>query len=64
MSGTVYGSRIVAELVLRSISPYSQSRAHDEPAFENESKADYDRRTWPSHLHVQDCTVRITTQFC
>lgn len=59
MSGTVYGSRIIADVTLRSLSPYSQSRAHDEPAYENESKADYDRRTWRSHLHVQNGTVRI-----
>jgi hypothetical protein len=59
MSSTVYGSRIIANAILRSISPYSQSRAHDEPAYENESNADYDRRTWRSHLHVQDGTVRI-----
>src|ERR1700732_642345 len=59
MAGTVYGSRIVAELTLRSLSPYSQSRAHDEPSYENESKADYDRRTWRSHLHVENGTVRI-----
>ena len=59
MVGTVYGSRIVADVTLRSLSPYSQSRAHDEPAYENESKADYDRRTWRSHLHVENGTVRI-----
>jgi hypothetical protein len=59
MAGTVYGSRIVADVTLRSLSPYSQSRAHDEPAYENESKADYDRRTWRSHLHAEDGTVRI-----
>jgi len=59
MAGTVYGSRIIADVTLRSLSPYSQSRAHDEPAYENESKADYDRRTWRSHLHVENGTVRI-----
>src|SRR5215472_3207746 len=59
MVGTVYGSRIVADVTLKSLSPYSQSRAHDEPAYENESKADYDRRTWRSHLHVENGTVRI-----
>lgn len=59
MAGTVYGSRIVGDVTLKSLSPYSQSRAHDEPAYENESKADYDRRTWRSHLHVENGTVRI-----
>ena len=59
MAGTVYGSRIVADVTLRSLSPYSQSRAHDEPPYENEAKGDYDRRTWRSHLHVESGTVRI-----
>jgi hypothetical protein len=57
---TVYGSRIVAVVTLQSLSPYSQSRAHDEPAYENESKGDCDRRTWVSHLHVENGTVRMT----
>jgi hypothetical protein len=56
---TVYGSRIMAVVTLKSLSAYSQARAHDEPAYENESKGDYDRRTWRSHLHVENGTVRI-----
>ena len=66
MAGTVYGSRIVADVTLRSLSPYSQSRAHDEPAYENESKAAYDRgrgdqtctsKTAPSAFLPKPCTI-------
>lgn len=62
MAGTVYGSRIVAHITLQSLSPYSQSRAHDEPPYENESKSDHDRRTWRSHLHVENGTDPIITE--
>lgn len=37
---------------LKSISPYSQSRAHFTPELEKESKDDYERRTWRERLHV------------
>jgi hypothetical protein len=57
--GTAFGSRIVAEVHIRGLSPYSQSRYHEEPAFENEDKGDYDKRTWRSHLHVENGTVHI-----
>jgi hypothetical protein len=59
MAGTVYGSRIIADVTLRGLSPYSQSRPHGEPMFENEDPGDYDKRTWRSHLHVENGTVRI-----
>jgi hypothetical protein len=39
---------------LESVSPYSQSRRHDEPREENESIQDWERRTWRSHLHVNE----------
>src|SRR5579859_7521640 len=42
----------VATVTLSSLSPYSQSRAHEEPALESESKGDYDKRTWRSKLSV------------
>lgn len=44
---------------LRSISEYSQSRKHNEPEMQGESKDDYVRRTWRSHLHVKDGQVFI-----
>jgi hypothetical protein len=56
---TVFGSRIVAVPTLVSLSPYSQSRAHNDPAFENEDKGEYDRRTWRSHMHVEGGSVVI-----
>jgi hypothetical protein len=51
---SVFDSRIVAEVTLQSMSPYSQSRPHQEPAFENENPGDYDKRTWRSHLHREN----------
>jgi hypothetical protein len=42
----------VATLTLKSITPYSQSRQHDEPKLEGESNGDYDIRTWRSKLTV------------
>jgi hypothetical protein len=50
----MFESRIVATVTLASMSPYSQSRPHQEPAYENESPEDYDKRTWRSHLHVEN----------
>ncbi len=41
-----------AIVALRSVSPYSQSRQHDEPKLEKESHEAYDRRTWRSKLNV------------
>jgi hypothetical protein len=51
---SVFESRIIAEVSLKSMSPYSQSRPHQEPAYENENPGDYDKRTWQSHLHVEN----------
>lgn len=42
----------VATLTLASLTPYSQSRQHDEPKLEKESHGDYDLRTWRSKLSV------------
>ncbi|XKM40378.1 hypothetical protein A4U53_031095 [Rhizobium ruizarguesonis] len=38
----------VATVTLRSFSPYSQSKQHDEPTLKGEGKGDYDKRTWKS----------------
>jgi hypothetical protein len=43
------------EVVIESESPYSQSRAHEEPKSSPNELADaYDERTWRSHLHTND----------
>lgn len=49
----------VATCTLESISPYSQSRKHDEPMLEGELKGDYDKRVWRSQLHTHDGKVQI-----
>lgn len=49
----------IATCTLESISPYSQSRKHDEPALQGELKDAYDKRTWRSLLHVSNGTVHI-----
>jgi hypothetical protein len=36
---------------LRSITPYSQSRYHESPAQPNESKDEYEMRTWRERMH-------------
>jgi hypothetical protein len=41
-----------ASVTLASISPYSQSRQHDEPRLAGESHDDYDVRTWRSKLSI------------
>ncbi|MFL6708219.1 MAG: hypothetical protein ACJ8HI_08435 [Massilia sp.] len=42
----------IATLTLIGISPYSQSRDHDEPKLEGETHDDYDKRTWPAKLNT------------
>lgn len=37
---------------LKSASPYSQSRAHDEPKLDREIPKDYEARTWKNRLHL------------
>jgi hypothetical protein len=49
-----------ATLTLASISPYSQSRHHDEPMLEGESRDAYDARTWRSKLSVAALEGRST----
>lgn len=52
-------SIITARPTLESISPYCQSRYHDEPKLEGETPDAYDLRTWRSHMHVKNGTVHI-----
>lgn len=52
-------SLIVASCTLESLTPYSQSRKHDEPKLEGESADDYNRRTWRSQQLVENGTVHI-----
>jgi hypothetical protein len=42
----------VAHLTLVGLTPYSQSRKHDEPKLKGESADAYERRTWRSQLNV------------
>ena len=44
----------VATITLESLTPYSQSRQHDEPKLEGENHEAYDIRTWRSKLSVAD----------
>lgn len=41
-----------ATVTISGISPYSQSRQHDDPKLEGESHEAYDTRTWRSKLNV------------
>jgi len=42
----------VATLTIEGISPYSQSRQHEEPMLDKEARDAYDLRTWRSKLNV------------
>jgi len=44
----------VATVTLKSFSPYSQSKQHDDPSLKSEAKGDYDKRTWLSKAHFTD----------
>ncbi len=44
----------IATCTLESVSPYSQSRKHDEPKLAKEGADDYEHRTWRSKLHVTE----------
>lgn len=44
----------VAHVTLKSFSPYSQSKQHEEPILKGEQKGDYDKRTWLSKAHITD----------
>lgn len=37
---------------IEGVSPYSQSRFHNEPKLEKESADDYEKRTWRKRMHV------------
>jgi hypothetical protein len=43
-----------ARVTLESVSPYSQSRQHDEPMLEGESRDVYDARTWRAKMNVAE----------
>lgn len=50
----------IAQLTLFGISPYSQSRQHDEPLLDGERLNDYDVRTW---RHKMNTVLRDGEQF-
>lgn len=41
-----------ATVTLKSFSPYSQSRLHDEPKLKGEQAGEYDKRTWMAKAHI------------
>lgn len=42
----------IARVTIEGITPYSQSRQHDEPKIEGENLTDYDKRTWRAKLNT------------
>lgn len=50
----------VARLTLASLTPYSQSRQHDEPMLDGEGRDAYDARTWRAKMSVADRDGRQT----
>lgn len=50
----------VAILTIRGLTPYSQSRQHDEPRLDGESHDAYDARTWRSKLNTSSRDGRET----
>jgi hypothetical protein len=50
----------IATVTIQGITPYSQSRQHDEPWLEGESHADYDIRTWRSKLNTERRNGKLT----
>jgi hypothetical protein len=44
----------VATLSIAGITPYSQSRQHDDPLLEGEARDAYDARTWRSKLNIAE----------
>jgi hypothetical protein len=50
----------IATITLEGISPYSQSRQHDEPMLAGEGRDDYDKRTWRAKMNVSDVDGRPT----
>lgn len=49
----------IATVELVSLSPYSQSRPHTTPKRNKENAQDYETRTWPHRLHLDDDGVLI-----
>jgi hypothetical protein len=49
----------VATVTIESLSPYSQSRKHDEPKLEGELADDYNKRVWRHQALVENGTVHI-----
>lgn len=49
----------IANVVIRGLGKYSQSRAHETPWLDGEKAGDYDQRTWKEHLHVRNGVVVI-----
>jgi hypothetical protein len=49
----------IADVTIRGLGKYSQSRAHDTAWLDGESHADYDLRNWREHLHVRNGVVVI-----
>lgn len=44
----------IATITITGLTPYSQSRQHDEPKLEGENHDAYDARTWRSKLNVSE----------
>lgn len=42
----------IATITIEGMTPYSQSRQHDEPLLEGETRDAYDVRTWPSKMNI------------
>lgn len=49
----------IATATIEGLGPLSQSRQHDAPMFEGESRDDYDRRTWREKLNVSPQTGTV-----
>ncbi len=44
----------VVSIEVESLSPYTQSRGHQEPKLDREAADDYESRTWRSRMHVDE----------
>lgn len=53
----------IATITLESLSPYSQSRQHDEPFLEGESHDAHDQRTWRSKLNTETRDGKLVVVF-
>jgi hypothetical protein len=50
----------MAKIKIEGLTPYSQSRHHDEPFLDGELPDAYDLRTWRSHMHVRTINGKET----